>query len=61
MKGKHFVSIKKKNSWFIVFINSEMISAKEPVAKFIDEGEAWDWACDHARFLNIGLKEELDG
>lgn len=61
MKGRHYVSIEKKNNWFIVYINSEVINAKEPVAKFIIEEDAWDWAVDCARDEKIGIKEELYG
>ena len=58
MKGKHYVSVVKKHNWFIVFINSEVMNAKEPVAKFTDVEDAWDWAYNHSDALNIGLKTE---
>ena len=59
MKGKHYVSVVKKHGWFTVFINSEVINAKEPIAKFIDEEDAWNWAYDHSDDLKIGMEEEL--
>ena len=61
MKGKHFVSVSKKNNWLTVYINSEIINAKEPVAKFINKEEAWDWAYGHSEGLGIGIKEEESG
>jgi len=58
MKGKHFVSIKKKNNWFTAYVNSEVINAKEPVAKFTDAEEAWEYAFNYADIYKIGIKEE---
>jgi len=58
MKGKHYVSVEKKNNWFIVYINSEVINAKEPRSKFIDEEEAWESALAYADSLKIDVKEE---
>jgi len=58
MKGKHFVSVEKKNGWFTVYINSEVINAKEPRSKFIDEEEAWENAFAYADVLKIGVKEK---
>lgn len=58
MKGKHYVSIEKKNGWFTVYVNSEVINAKEPRAKFIDEGDALEWADGEARYLSVGLRGE---
>jgi len=58
-KGKHFVSVGKKHNWFTVFINSEVMNAKEPRAKFIDEEDAWDWAYRLSDLLTIGMEESL--
>lgn len=57
MKGKHYVSVVKNNNWYTVYVGSEVINAKEPVAKFIDLGEAEGWAYDHAQYLSIGVKK----
>ena len=46
------------SNWFTVYINSEIINAKEPRSKFIDEEEAWENAYAYAEILKIDVEEK---
>ena len=58
MKGRHYLKITKKSGWFTVYLHSELMFHKQPLAKFQDIDDAMWFMETKAEELKIGYKIE---
>lgn len=54
MKGQHYLKIIEKSGWFVVYLHSELMSQKQPLAKFMDINDAIGFMQDKSEELKIG-------
>lgn len=58
MKGQHYLKITKKSGWHTVYLHSELMFHKQPLAKFLDYNDAIFYAARKAAKLKIGYRLE---
>lgn len=59
MKGRHYLKIARKSGWFTVYLHSEIMFHKQPLAKFLDKNDAIFWAEKKAKELKIKYDWEI--